>query len=781
MVVPSLSCPAACAYCFGPNDGPKMDVPMARRVLKFMESVVVETGQDRVRMTLHGGEPLAAGHDVVEALVEGAYRRFGALGVSIAVQSNLWLLDDRYCELFAKYGVSVSTSLDGPEEINRLQRGEGYYEQTMRGIGLARSHGLRPGCIATFTSRSAPNWRGVFDFFHTRDQQFCVHPCVAAIENSTGLELTPESYAGLFLAMFDRYLENRKSIRIETFDQICQGVAQGRGTVCTFQDCFGMFLSVDPHGDVYTCQRFAGRRDYRLGNIAEHPAMQDLASGGGALRLLRREALIAQRCGSCEHYKYCRGGCPYNALAAGDPDGPDPYCEAYKRIFAEIRQRLHGEMVSDENMRAVAELGPAENGNPLLRVGPVTSLTRGNTHPYHAANTARSIVAAYTLAAGPDMAAGASKLKSDGVYRSEADALAALQSLRAAMEPGGRLNKLYLHVTWNCQLRCSHCYASAQAQPGGAELSAAGIASAAVEGARCGFREIVLTGGEPLLLKDRAGLLEALCEIRRNIKLAKLVLRTNFAMPLTLRELELLSRAFDEIVVSVDGGREEHDLRRGDGAYDAAVTNLERYVGDVLNGASYRAGGLRPARLSLSATMGAGQANGPAGRAVRDLGDRLGKLRVKFRPLLPLGRALEWEDSIAPEPLYAHLSPLELIEQGFRPAMSCGIGQNLYVEPDGGAYPCYACHPQESKLGNLLTDGLAAIVAGESFRALQAHTVDTNRGCRGCAYRYLCGGACRAWGRKASELDLDAAPAECGVLKKRAGELHRAALEYLGL
>jgi uncharacterized protein len=41
--------------------------------------------------------------------------------VRFAAQSNLWLLTDELCELFAEHGVSLGTSLDGPEALNRLE------------------------------------------------------------------------------------------------------------------------------------------------------------------------------------------------------------------------------------------------------------------------------------------------------------------------------------------------------------------------------------------------------------------------------------------------------------------------------------------------------------------------------------------------------------------------------------------------------------------------------------------------------------------------------------
>ena len=95
-----------------------------------------------------------------------------------------------------------------------------------------------------------------------------------------------------------------------------------------------------------------------------------------------------------------------------------------------------------------------------------------------------------------------------------------------------------------------------------------------------GFRRLVVTGGEPLIHPDRAALLLGLREAqerqRRDAsgpaqrRSTCLVLRSNFALPLTDDELAAIAGVFDQVVVSIDGTRETHDERRGPGSYDAA-------------------------------------------------------------------------------------------------------------------------------------------------------------------------------------------------------------------
>lgn len=780
MLIPSLSCPASCSYCFGPNSGPAMKKDMLGRVIGFMEQIVKETGQRKVSVTLHGGEPLAAGYEVIEALVTGLHDRFKFLDLKIGIQSNLWLLDERLCGLFSKYKVEVGTSLDGPQELNDRQRGSGYYEKTMKAIRLAHYYGINVSCIATFTSYTMPHWKEVFDFFLSENLHFSVHPAIPSIAGGNGLGLTPGQYWNLFKEMFDYYILHRKNIKVSFFDQLCQGVAAYNGKVCTFRDCFGMFLAVDPYGDIYPCQRFAGNQEYRLGNIRESPSMADLSCSSAALKYLARESGVWEKCFKCEHYDYCKGGCTYNSLTLkGESELIDPYCEAYKKIFAYIKQRIHEDMVSEDNIKAISESGPAEKGNPLLRKGPVIELTDEHTHPYYTARTAQKIIAAYELAKGPGIPEAAGRLVKMGICRTEKSGEAILYSLRDNMDPKGALNKLYIHITWNCQLKCTHCYA-AHDENKNKEMDIACLEKLIKEGHQCGFQETVITGGEPLLHKERDLLLKTLLSLRQQIKPMKLVLRTNFSMPLAAEDLTLIAKAFDNIAVSVDGGREQHDSRRGAGLYDKVVHNLEMYtsqIEDTIEDGSWR---IPAAKIYLAASMKTEQVNSEPGIAVKDLARRL-KIRAKFRPLLPLGRALNYDEPIVSEALRSYLPSDELMEAGFTPVLSCGMGQNLYVEPTGEAFPCYAYHRSHSYLGSVIQEGLGAVIKGEPFKVLQGHNVDSNKGCKLCEYRYLCGGACRAWGREAAQNDLDAAPVECTGLRKRAEELHKAALRYLSI
>ena len=93
----------------------------------------------------------------------------------------------------------------------------------------------------------------------------------------------------------------------------------------------------------------------------------------------------------------------------------------------------------------------------------------------------------------------------------------------------------------------------------------------------CGFRQVIITGGEPLIHSRRESMLSMLAESRHSAASMNLVLRTNLAMPLDTSILRQIAAAVDQVVVSVDGNEYTHNARRGPGSYKSVLHNLVGY------------------------------------------------------------------------------------------------------------------------------------------------------------------------------------------------------------
>jgi uncharacterized protein len=775
LLVPSLACPASCGYCFGPHQG------KARMSLETVEAVVrwqSSQGNDRpLDITFHGGEPLVAGAEFYRAALPLLRQGLAPRRVRFSMQSNLWLLTPELCSIFREHGVALGTSLDGPETINDAQRGRGYFKRTMEHIDLARKHGLNIGCICTFTAQSAPKAGEVFDFFVREGLSFTMHAAAPSLRypGANPWVLSPEAYGALMVEMLDRYLPNLEKIRIDTLDFLCRSVSERHGKVCTFGDCLGGYLAVGPDGDIYPCQRFCGMQEYGMGSLQDASSQQALAASPVWHLLEDRERRITEECSGCHYLDLCRGGCPYNALAANgsyfEHTLRDPYCTAYQRIFDHIVDRAADDVFSSENMAAVVERVEPEQG--LLRHGRLLSLMRGAPHPHETAQHARRVLAAVALAATGSPSDSTLRFEQLGLVSNLVQTELGMEALHKRLTtPARSLGNLYLHVTFACPLHCTHCYAQAGSGHNGA-MPVDALEKACEQASELRFRHAVITGGEPLVHPQRDELFGALAELRQAIKPMLTVLRTSLTLPVDEALLRRIAHSTDEVVVSVDGDRETHDARRGAGSYDRMLDNLRALVEMGYD-----------TDLSLACVLPLKQVHGAAGDSVRALAAELGIRRTRFRPVLPLGRASGFEPDSLPEALLGHMQPRDLVAYGFEPVTSCGMGHNLYVEPDGSAYPCYAWHGENWRLGTIQgPGGLPGVIDSAAYRDLGEHTVNSNRRCQMCSLRYLCGGACRAWNRQPDSLqtDLDASPVDCSTLHRRARSILLSALEYLGI
>ena len=354
MIIPTLGCPSKCAYCWSSEvDSPIMSIETVKDIVAWLK----DFRSDPVTFTFHGGEPLLAGADFYRQALPLLTGELQHIEPNFALQTNLWKLTPELADVLAQYRIPIGSSLDGPQELNDLQRSEGYYEKTMRGYELAKEHGLQVQFICTFTSHSVQFKEDIFNFFLENDLTLKLHPALPSLRSNE-----PEKYGELLVYLLDKYLENMNQIEVRNINDYCRCVFTGRGTVCTFVDCMENTFAVGPDGSIYPCYRFVGMPEYVMGNVRDHPSQKELAESAAGVRMLRFKEYVDIECKGCKHIRYCRGGCPYNAIAPtnGEIKGVDPHCIAYQRIFDEIADRFNQEMMGSLGLEMGLYAGPAK-------------------------------------------------------------------------------------------------------------------------------------------------------------------------------------------------------------------------------------------------------------------------------------------------------------------------------------------------------------------------------------------------------------------------------------
>ncbi len=374
MLVPTLGCPSNCSYCWSSEEGsPIMSIETIEEVVKWLKNF----RDDGVTFTFHGGEPLLAGAEFYKKALPLLSEGLSHLKPAFALQTNLWKLTPELARVLAEYDIPIGSSIDGPRELNDLQRGEGYFDKTMQGYKIARENGLTVRFITTFTSYSIEFKEDIFNFFLDNGLTLKLHPALPSLrgENPGKWALDPEKYGELLIYLLDKYLENMDKIEVMNIDHLCKCVFTGMGSVCTFVDCMGNTFAVGPDGSIYPCYRFVGMPEYVMGNVYDHPGIEDLAKSDAWKLMHEFKEYVDRECKECTYIKYCRGGCPYNAIVPteGKINGVDPHCTAYKMIFKEINDRANKELFESPTGMSPFQPQSMKNARPgimslMLRV-----------------------------------------------------------------------------------------------------------------------------------------------------------------------------------------------------------------------------------------------------------------------------------------------------------------------------------------------------------------------------------------------------------------------------
>ncbi|WP_170174887.1 radical SAM protein [Undibacterium parvum] len=134
--------------------------------------------------------------------------------------------------------------------------------------------------------------------------------------------------------------------------------------------------------------------------------------------------------------------------------------------------------------------------------------------------------------------------------------------------PTGVAPVLQVHPTRLCNLACAHCYTSSG--PGlRQQLDISMLRACLRDAAQLGYRQLAVSGGEPLLYPQLSGLLE------QARALGMLTSITSNGMLATTERWATISPMLDLVAISIDGNPQEHDaIRAQHGAYAKTLNNL---------------------------------------------------------------------------------------------------------------------------------------------------------------------------------------------------------------
>jgi uncharacterized protein len=331
VIQPTPFCNLDCDYCYLPSRDDRQRLAMATldaALDRVLESPYV--GGD-FTLLWHAGEPLTlpiAFYDAATARIAAALERHPSRQLTIhqSVQTNAMVINDAWCDCFARNQIHVGVSLDGPAFLHdrhrRTRTGLPSHAATMRGIAALQRHGIHFQVICVLTEAALHHPDELFHFFVDHG----IHDLAFNMEETEGENLQstlsrPHSealYTSFLQRFWELWMEDPSQLRLREFEGICNladtdsridHTDMNHPFAIVNVDAGGRLSSFDPELLAVRTEEYG---DFVLGDV-HHDSLTAVAATPKFQRIARELRTGIERCrAECDYFGLCGGGAGSN-------------------------------------------------------------------------------------------------------------------------------------------------------------------------------------------------------------------------------------------------------------------------------------------------------------------------------------------------------------------------------------------------------------------------------------------------------------------------------------
>ncbi|WP_328404560.1 FxsB family cyclophane-forming radical SAM/SPASM peptide maturase [Nocardia sp. NBC_00403] len=312
----------------------------------------------QVSVVLHGGEPLLAGHRVVESVARRLHEHLAdSTTLRLGIQTNGLLLDQEFLDIFRRWGIRVGVSLDGSEaghdRHRRYRSGEGSHAQVVEKLKLLtepENRSLYSGllCVIDLENDPMETYAGLtaceppaIDFLMPHGNWDKPPPGRTANRDDT-------PYADWLIPLFDHWYEsmrNEPSVRIfEDIIDISLGIGRASETV-GLAPMQVVVIETDGQIEQVDTLKSAFPDATKLGeHVSRSPLSNALWNPSIVARQLGLDAL-SPACLKCPIHNICGGGHFTHRYQSGTGFlNPSVYCPDLFALISHVTQRLRSDL-----------------------------------------------------------------------------------------------------------------------------------------------------------------------------------------------------------------------------------------------------------------------------------------------------------------------------------------------------------------------------------------------------------------------------------------------------
>ena len=348
-------CNMKCDYCFYCDETKKR----ARESYGFMteqtlKNVIRKTmlhSEKMISYAFQGGEPTLRGILFFEKAME-YQKQYNKHGIHIynALQTNGYLIDERWCAFFKKNHFLVGLSVDGTKEIHDFYRhtrdGGHTFDRIRSAAKIMDQYGVDYNILTVVTSKTVRHATEIYSYYKEqgwRYQQYiaCMDP-IGEKHGEYSYALAPEQYGKFLTELFDLwYMDWKKGEQpyIRQFENYIGILLGYQPEACEQRGNCGIQNVVEADGSVYPCD-FYMLDEFKLGNF-NVDRLVEIEEKRKQIGFVEHSQKVAETCRVCNFYKLCRGGCQRNRdLVENQSAYLNYFCKGYQVFFGKCMDKM---------------------------------------------------------------------------------------------------------------------------------------------------------------------------------------------------------------------------------------------------------------------------------------------------------------------------------------------------------------------------------------------------------------------------------------------------------
>ncbi|EMC5047279.1 radical SAM protein [Campylobacter coli] len=327
--VPNSYCNFACSYCYlgKLTERKEKTTDMAEQFKKIAKKLK-DDGVIITEVILHGAELSASPYEHVKELLKAIdeYKKENHFLIKVLskdskkghhyihLKTNLYFLD-RFFELFKKYEVGISASIDLPlrfhEKYRVLKSGKSTLEKTLKMIELLSAYPYFKQISTTMTKEHLNVDEFIRDVYKLESLGFDMASDFYIMftyqsANAQGDFQMPsdEDMLSFYKNLREKLKDTKYSFALEHF-----WFKEFLGGYCTNCTNCGDNLLIQKNGDVYVCHRSQALNELRAGNIFNENYESLKIRNITNIRILENSLKLHKDCLECDYFHLCKASC----------------------------------------------------------------------------------------------------------------------------------------------------------------------------------------------------------------------------------------------------------------------------------------------------------------------------------------------------------------------------------------------------------------------------------------------------------------------------------------